>query len=83
MKVTLKLYATLAAHLPAQARRNEVALEVPEGETIGALLDRYNVPRKSCHLILVNGRFAPPAEADDTALAAGDTVAVWPPIAGG
>lgn len=83
MKVTLKLYASLGRFLPDDANRNQIQLEVAENTTIGALLDRYNVPREACHLVLVNGLFQPPATRADTALKAGDELAVWPPIAGG
>lgn len=83
MKITLKLYASLGAYLPAGAARNEADLDVPEGTTVGDLLTRHQVPRKACHLILINGNFTPPASADAKVLAEGDAVAVWPPVAGG
>ena len=83
MQVTLKLYASLGAYLPPHAERNEAALEIAEGTTINALLDRYNVPRQSCHLVLINGVFQPPAVRDKVVLKRGDALAVWPPVAGG
>ena len=83
MKVTLKLYASLSNFLPPEAERNAISFELPEKATIGDLLSKRQVPRESCHLILVNGHYAPPANADQTPLKEGDTVAVWPPIAGG
>lgn len=83
MKVTLKLYASLGAFLPAGATRNAIQLDVPDGATIGTVLATHQVPRENCHLILVNGAFAPPATADGKTLHDGDTVAVWPPVAGG
>jgi molybdopterin converting factor small subunit len=83
MKVTLKLYASLGAFLPASAERNAIELDVPDDTTIGAVLERHQVPRENCHLILVNGSFTPPARVDATSLADGDTLAVWPPVAGG
>jgi molybdopterin converting factor small subunit len=83
MKVTLKLYASLGAFLPPGADRNTIQLDVPDGATVGEVLARHQVPRANCHLILVNGNFAPPASADGRKLAEGDTVAVWPPVAGG
>ncbi len=83
MRVTLKLYASLGAFLPAEARRNAIEIDLPEGATIADALARHQVPRESCHLILVNGHFAPPASAAARALADGDTLAVWPPVAGG
>ena len=83
MNVRLKLFASLADFLPNGAKQNEVMLDVADGQSVGALLDQHNVPRDACHLLLINGRFSPPAEADDVVLKEGDTVAVWPPVAGG
>lgn len=83
MKVTLKLYASLGAFLPPGARRNAIDLDVADDATVGDILSAHQVPRETCHLILINGAFAPPASADGRKLADGDTVAVWPPVAGG
>ncbi|MCX7693480.1 sulfur carrier protein ThiS [Tepidimonas taiwanensis] len=83
MQVTLKLFATLGDHLPPGARFNQVELDVPDGTTVQALIDRYQLPPKLVHLVLVNGVFVPPAERATRALAPGDVLAIWPPIAGG
>ncbi len=83
MEVKLKLYASLGAYLPAHAERNEAAVDVGDGTTIKELLDRYNVPRESCHLVLLNGIFQAPAVRGAVKLKPGDHVAVWPPVAGG
>jgi Mut7-C ubiquitin len=83
MKVTLKLYAHLGQYLPPGAARNQVDLDIPEGTSIWALLDAHNVPRGSCHLVLVNGHYQAPAVRDTVLLQPGDALAVWPPIAGG
>lgn len=81
--VTLKLYASLGAHLPAGAARNQSDVEVARGTTIWELLDLHNVPRAACHLVLLNGHFQAPAVRGSVALKPGDAVAVWPPVAGG
>jgi len=83
LKITLKLYATLGTFLPPGAERNAIQLDVADGATIGEVLALQNVPRETCHLILVNGVFSPPARAGEKELADGDTLAVWPPVAGG
>ena len=83
MKVTLKLYASLGGFLPQHAERNEAPVEVEDGTTIRQLLDRYNVPPQSCHLVLLNGIFQAPAVRTSVALKPGDALAVWPPVAGG
>ena len=83
MKVKLKLFADLATCLPTAAVKNEAQIEVRDGLTILELLDQYNVPRESCHLVLLNGVFQAPSVRGDVALSEGDVVAVWPPVAGG
>lgn len=84
MKVTLKLYATLSDHLPTEARKtNAVELDLDAGTTIAQVIESENLPLKLCHLVLIDGVFIPPAERSRRALAAGETLAIWPPIAGG
>ncbi len=83
ISVTLKLYASLGAYLPAGHARNEASVAIAEGTTIQALLDAHNVPREACHLVLLNGVFQPPGSRAGVRLKSGDAVAVWPPVAGG
>lgn len=83
MNITFKLYATLATSLPAEAKKNQITLSVPKNTTIMDLIDKYNVPKESCHLILVNGNYTPLISAAQTTLTDGDTLAIWPPVAGG
>lgn len=83
MKVILKLYASLSDYLPAEARHNQVQLDVDDDATVGALIERYRLPPKLTHLVLVNGVFVAPAARATTVLREGDQLAVWPPIAGG
>lgn len=83
MKIRLKLFATLRDFLPAGSTSNEVELEVAEGLSVQGLIDLEPVPAKRVHLLLVNGYHVPPSAYAATTLSAGDTVAIWPPVAGG
>lgn len=83
VKVTVKLYATLADYLPPGTRNNRVEVDVAEAATVDAVLRPFSLPPKLTHLVLLNGTYVPPGARAGTRLAAGDTVAVWPPIAGG
>jgi sulfur carrier protein ThiS len=82
--ITFKLYASLTQHLPLEHRRgNEMSLEVAPGATIAQVIAPFALPMKMVHLVLVNGRFVPPEVRATQALAEGDVLAIWPPIAGG
>ena len=83
MNITLKLYAMLSDYLPPGARNNQIQVELGEGAKVGALIERYNLPPKLTHLVLINGFYVAPEARSSTALREGDTVAMWPPIAGG
>jgi hypothetical protein len=76
MKMELKLYASLMRFLPENATdRHAASLDVPEGTTPAKLIEVRQLPKESCFLVLLNGVYLTPAERD--------TIAIWPPIAGG
>lgn len=84
MKITLKLYATLTDLLPAGASHNRADIEVDENVSLNEIIDRYRVPRDMAHLVLLNGVFISDTDRDERGLLkAGDTLAIWPPVAGG
>jgi sulfur carrier protein ThiS len=84
MKVTLKLFATLGARLPPEARRaGRLELDVAPGTTVQALIDQFRLPPELCSLVLVNGRFAAAGLRKEQRLEADDVLAIWPPVGGG
>ena len=84
MKVRLKLFATLTAHLPPEARRaGLVDLEVAPGTTVQGLIQQHRLPPQLCTLVLINGLFISPQEQSGWALNEGDVLAIWPPVGGG
>lgn len=84
MKVQFKLFATLQDYLPAEARlTNRLSLDLDEGTTIQQLIERFGLPQQSCHLVLIDGNFIPPTARASRALKEGETLAIWPPVAGG
>ncbi len=83
MQIKLKLFASLGKFLPAGAERNVATIDIEENTPIWTILDNFNVPRSSCHLVLVNGVFRAPEDRGVVTLQDGDELAVWPPIAGG
>jgi len=88
MRITFKQFAMLSDHLPQQVegrtrQGNTIALDLPEGTTVQQVIDRFNLPPKLVHLVLVNGAFVAPEARADHPLTEGDVLAIWPPIAGG
>jgi sulfur carrier protein ThiS len=83
MQITIKLYATLGDYLPAGSKNNRVEVTLADNTTVVAALAPYSLPPKLTHLVLINGVFIPPEARAAAKLNDGDTLAVWPPIAGG
>lgn len=83
MQLTVKLYASLGRHLPPNAHENTARIDVANGATPAAVIAHLAIPAEHCHLVLVNGHYVPPSEHRTHPLAAGDTLAIWPPVAGG
>lgn len=83
MRLTVKLYASLGDYLPTGSRNNRVEVEAADAATVDAVLQPFSLPAPLMHLVLVNGAFVPREERATTILRDGDTLAVWPPIAGG
>lgn len=83
MKITLKLYAGLSQYLPENAEKHATSLDISSKETAFSILDKYNVPKESAHLVLLNGVYLDNDERNTANFSDGDTLAVWPPVAGG
>jgi sulfur carrier protein ThiS len=76
----------LSDHLPPEAdgqMRKGNELPVADGASVQGVIDRFRLPTKLVHLVLVNGVYVPPRARAGHALAANDELAIWPPIAGG
>lgn len=83
MKLHLRFYASLGAYLPEGGSGNTTELELPEETTPQDVIDRYQVPQRLAHLVLLNGIYLPPPERRKVAINDGDTLSIWPPVAGG
>jgi len=79
MNITVKLFATLKQYSPGGPSCGESQLVVAEHATAASVLDRLGITADIPKIILINNaQMAPDAE-----LTAGDTLCVFPPIAGG
>lgn len=88
VRITFKLFAMLADHLPAQLdghtrEGNALKLDIAEGTTVQQVIDRFSLPAKLVHLVLIDGRYLDKEARATRALAEGEVLAIWPPIAGG
>lgn len=83
MKLVFKLFASLGEYLPADASDNATTLEIDEGDTVFNVIARFNIPPESIHLVLLNGVYLHPKERNAPKFSQGDTLAIWPPVAGG
>ena len=83
MNIVLKLHAALTDYLPPGTRGQALDVEVDATTTVADVVERFRLPPKLVHLVLVNGHYVPPAERASRTLAEGDHLALWPPVAGG
>ena len=84
MRLTVKLYAGLEYLLPDNAADNSTSIEVPENSSINSVIRQCNVPQGKAHLVLLNGIYVNSEHRDDiNPFTDGDTLAIWPPVAGG
>lgn len=84
MRVVLKLFASLSAHLPAEARSSHrVELDVAPDTTVQDVIRRRGLPEPMCAIVLVDGAWVGRADRGTKVLAEGQVLAIWPPVAGG
>lgn len=84
MQVEVRLFASLREKLP-NGRRGKGPVELPEGATLPDLLGRLDIPRELAQMVLINGEQLPndwEARAG-IVLRPGDTISIFPPVAGG
>lgn len=74
MEVEVKLSASLRV-----GRVGKQTIELPDGSTVADLLQHLDLPEKKVAVVAVNTQHA----ALDRQLQAGDTIAIYPPVAGG
>ena len=84
MNINIEFYASLMKYLPPGNSRFRREVKVDDGITLSKLIQQYHISEQEAHLVLVNGHFVNCGEdRDSRELAEGDTVSIWPPVAGG
>jgi molybdopterin converting factor small subunit len=79
MRITVKLYATLRKYGPALPLGAGFTLDLPEGSDVAAVVERLGLPALVPLVAMVNDQ----AVHLDHVVVAGDTVSLFPPVAGG
>ena len=84
MTIGLKLFASLAVHLPAEARASHrIDLDVDPGTTVLDVIRRHGIPEALCAIVLVDGHWVARPDRATRAMSEGQVLAIWPPVAGG
>jgi sulfur carrier protein ThiS len=84
MKINFKLFALLQDYLPAEAKRtNSLSIDVTETTTVMEVVERFSLPLKMVHLVLIDGHYVAPGERASRTFKEGETLSIWPPVAGG
>ena len=80
----MRLFASLREKLP-DAIRGRALLDVDEGSSLGALIADLDIPPVQAQMVLVNGQQSPRGEEarGKVVLREGDSICIFPPIAGG
>jgi molybdopterin converting factor small subunit len=79
MIITVALYAGLAQFLPTGAQGRKATVDVPAGSTVQDALRRLGVPDDVLCIPVVNGVRA----TGERVLKDGETLSLFPPLAGG
>jgi len=83
MRITLKLFAMLDHLLPPGSVDHTAELDMPEGTTPRHIIEKFNIPPPLAHLVMIDGVHLLPKEVETRALKEGETIYIFPPIAGG
>lgn len=81
--INFKLYATLSDYLPEDAINHCTSVEITKDTTPNKLVELHRIPLAKAHLVLLNGVYLDSSKRNQPILSNGDTLAIWPPVAGG
>ena len=80
MHIEVKLFANLRKNLPPGSTGSKARLTLDDGATLQTLISVLNIPVELAQMVLVNGE---QTREFDRQLTEGDTVSIFPPVAGG
>lgn len=80
MKLRVMLFADFAEKMPPEQDMSGAAeIAMPEGATVGDVLDRFDISHETAYTILLDGRHA----RKSAPIPEGAELCVFPPIVGG
>ncbi|MDY6878494.1 MAG: MoaD/ThiS family protein [Chloroflexota bacterium] len=74
-----KLFATLRRHYPHLGIGEAMPVELPDGATVGHLIEHLRLPAGEIKVIFINSI----VRGEEYALSDGDEVGIFPPVGGG
>ena len=77
--VHVKLFATLRRQYPHLGLGEAMPVELPEGTTVGQLVEHLRLPAKDVKVVFVNNI----VRGEEHALSDGDKLGMFPPVGGG
>ncbi len=77
--VHAKLFATLRRHYPHLGIGEPMEVELPDGATVGQLVDHLRIPAGQVKVVFINSII----REKNHPLADGDEVGIFPPVGGG
>lgn len=83
MNITLKCFASLARHLPANIEQHAAKVTIENGMSVYQVIDFFNIDRDEADVVILNGVFISAPDRESTILVENDTLALWPEVAGG
>lgn len=83
MIIRVKLFAMLREKLPPDSNGEEMDIVVGDGTTARGIIDQLQIPPELAHLVMIDGYHLLPEEILSRPLQAGETLAIFPPVAGG
>jgi molybdopterin converting factor small subunit len=84
MEIHVRLFASLRSRLP-DGTRGRSTLELPDGADLQHLLDHLDIEPRLAQMVLFDGQQAPRKRDERLKLVLlhGQTISIFPPVAGG
>ena len=80
MEVEVKLYASLQDYMPEKAEgSNAFSVKLETGKKLGDLIEEIGIPESEVKMVFVNNK----KRQEEYEIQDGDSIAIFPPIAGG